>query len=172
MLKLITNNEYKSLKKILNCYYEWYYSEESIIPPQQSPNELLDKIEVASLVNAKRGLQMAINDIVEMSFDWSPQRIAEADKRFAAAGTFTLTELRRRYSKKYQQILKRGVIHNETECYLVKGILDGGGVEMGTSEAAQLQNMLDAYENHILKKSQPSSLGGAPAHPNTKSNAK
>jgi len=39
---------------------------------------------------------MAVNDIVEESADWTPEQVAAADARFTAAGTFTLSEIRRR----------------------------------------------------------------------------
>jgi len=89
---------------------------------------------------------MAINDTIEDTLDWASAQVAEADVHFAAAGTFTLSEIRRRYSKKYLQVLKRGVIRNEVEYYLVKGIMDGI-IEPEAREVLQLQAMLNAYES-------------------------
>ena len=101
------------------------------------------------MTNAKKGLNMALNDIAEESANWAPEKIAEADARFLAAGTFALSEIRRRYSKKYLQILKRGVIRSETEYYLLKGIRDGGGIETGAAEGQQIETLMAAFEGKI-----------------------
>lgn len=94
---------------------------------------------------------MAINDIVEETANWRPEAVAAADARFAAAGTFTLSEVRRRYSKKYLQILKRGVIRSETEYYLLKGIRDGGSIEAGASEGQQIEALMAAFEARVVQ---------------------
>ena len=112
----------------------------------------MEKIEKASLANAKQGLQQAINDIAEDTANWRSEQVADADTRFLAAGTFTLSEIRRRYSKKYLQLLKRGEILKETEYYLLKGILDGGGMEPGATESEQIQTMLIAFEAEVMKR--------------------
>ena len=158
MSKTISDTEYQLLKKFLDCHFKLFYPK-NLPPPPESPSEFLRKIEATSLSNAKRGLQMAINDTIEEITDWSPQRIAEADAQLAAAGVFTLSELRKRYSKKYQAILKRGVIRNDTEFYIIKNIRDDGGVEKEeTPEGIQIQKMIEAYENHIMEKLEQNKL--------------
>lgn len=92
---------------------------------------------------------MAVNDVVEMSSDWKPSQLAEADARFAAVGALTLSEVRRRYSKKYLQVLKRGAIRSEAEYYLIKGIADGAGIEPGATESKQLQAMMSDFETRF-----------------------
>lgn len=144
----LSNDDYQSLKIFLDRHFEWYAPKYPTTPPG-SPSQFLDRIETTSLANAKKGLQMAVNDIVEDTTDWTPEQVAAADAKFTAAGTFTLSEVRRRYSKKYLQILKRGVIHSETEYYLVKGISDGGGLEPGATESTQLQAMLNDFEARL-----------------------
>jgi hypothetical protein len=61
-------------------------------------------------------------------------------------GTFTLTEVRRRYSRQYLSLLKRGQIHKLEDYYLLKGILEGGGIEPGANEREKIASMLAAYE--------------------------
>jgi hypothetical protein len=145
----LSNDDYQSLKVFLDRHFEWY-TPKYPTTPADTPSQFLARIEATSLVNAKKGLQMAINDIVEESADWTPEQIAAADARFSAAGTFTLSEVRQRYSKKYLQILKRGTIRSETEYYLVKGIVDGGGIERGATEATQLQAMMNDFETRFV----------------------
>jgi hypothetical protein len=145
----LSNDDYQSLKVFLDRHFEWY-TPKYPTTPADTPSQFLARIEATSLANAKKGLQMAINDIVEDSADWTPEQIAAADARFSAAGTFTLSEVRQRYSKKYLQILKRGTIRSETEYYLVKGIIDGGGIEPGATEATQLQAMMNDFETRFV----------------------
>lgn len=148
----LSDTDYERLKQFFVRYVDWFVAIKSDRPEDQ-PLAFLARIEKTSVADAKRGLQMAINDVVEATTTWTPEQVAQADAKFAAEGTFTLSELRRRYSKKYMQILKRGVIRNETEYYLVKGIIDGGGIEPGATEGPQLQAMLDAYEARGLSSS-------------------
>lgn len=145
----LSNEDYQSLKVFLDRHFEWY-TPKYPTTPADTPSQFLARIEATSLANAKKGLQMAINDIVEESADWTPEQVAAADTRFSAVGTFTLSEVRQRYSKKYLQILKRGVIRSETEYYLVKGIVDGGGIEPGATEATQLQAMMNDFETRFV----------------------
>lgn len=150
----LPNDDYQSLKIFLDRHFEWYAPKYPTTPPG-SPSQFLARIEATSLANAKKGLQMALNDIAEETTEWTPEQVAAADARFSSAGTFTLSEIRRRYSKKYLQILKRGVIRSETEYYLVKGIIDGSGIEPGASEATQLQTMLHDYEVRLSAPGSP-----------------
>jgi hypothetical protein len=142
----LSNEEYQKLKFFLGFYHDLYWS---TCNPESHPLIVAAEIEKKSMSNAKKGLQMAINDIIENTSDWPPAAIAEADAKFAQAGTYTLSELRARYSRKYSSILKRGVIRSEVEYYFLKGIYDGGSIEVGAAEAEQIAAMLCAYENKV-----------------------
>lgn len=148
----LSNRDYEKLKLFVVFYVDWFIPKEHLSTrPEDQPLAFLENIEKTSLANAKSGLQMAVNDFVEDTARWRPDQVAEADARFLAAGTFTLSEVRRRYSKKYLQILKRGLIRSETEYYLLKGIADGGGIEPGATEGQQIEAMLAAFEAQIMK---------------------
>ena len=97
---------------------------------------------------------MALNDIAEESASWTPEQIAIADARFIAAGTHTLSEVRRRYSKKYLQIIKRGVINSEEEYYLLKGIRDGASIEPGATEDQKIEAMIIKFEKKLRQSRQ------------------
>lgn len=145
----MTTDDYQLLKIFFDRHFDWYTPKYPTTPPGP-PSQFLENIEKTSLANAKKGLQMAINDMVEDTSNWTPEAVAAADARFAAAGTFTLSEVRRRYSKKYLQILKRGVIRSETDYYLLKGIRDGGGIEPGATEGQQIEALMAAFETKIV----------------------
>ncbi len=64
-----------------------------------------------------------MNDIVEQTRDWPAEACASLDEALNAAGIITLSEVIRRYASSYKGILKRGTIRNDTEYYLVNGVV-------------------------------------------------
>jgi hypothetical protein len=153
MMSKLSLEEYENLKKFFICYVDWFIPiNQKSTRLEDQPLEFLGRLEKTSMTNAKKGLQMAINDLVEMSSDWKPDQIATADQKFAQNQLPTLSEIRRRYSRKYLGLLKRGEIKTEQEYYLLKGIADGGSIEAGANEVGQIDVMLAAYERKLDKR--------------------
>lgn len=144
----LSDDEYERLKKFLGLFYDWFEAKPNH-PPEIHPLKVAEGIERQSRSQAKRGLVMAIGDFAEMSTEWSPERVADADKRFMASGAPTLTMVRAKYSRTYKKILKRGFLKSLEEYYLIKGILDGGGLMPGAGEADQLSSMMVRFESTI-----------------------
>ena len=144
----MSDDEYQRLKIFLDRHFLWYVRKYPTTPAYP-PSQFLERIEQTSVADAKRGLKMAVNDFIEVTVDWTPEQVAEADARFAAEGTFTLSEVRRSYSKRYLSLLKRGTIRSETEFYMLRGIVDGGGLEPGATEAKLIQAMLEDFEGRL-----------------------
>lgn len=132
----------------MGLFYEWFKAKPHH-RPESHPSVVLDGLEKKSPSQAKRGLKMAINDCVEDSSEWSPEVVALVDKRFLLNSSPSLSEVRAKYSRNYLNALKRGSIKSLQEYYLVKGVLDGGGLEPGAGEAEKLTAMLMDYENHM-----------------------
>lgn len=146
----LSDEDYGRLKTFFLCYLDWFIPDEHKSQlPEDQPLAFLGRLEKASLANAKKGLQMAINDTVEATLSWDQQQVANADAKFAAAGTFTLSEVRRRYSKKFDEVMKRGVIRSETEYYLLKGVLDGTIRNAHSGEDKKIDAMLSAFEAKV-----------------------
>lgn len=145
----ISNDEFERLKKFMGLFYEWFEAKPQH-PPEIHPLVVMAGLEKKSRAQAKRGLEMAINDCVEVSSRWSPEVVAVANERFLAHGAPSLSQIRAKYYRKYLQILKRESIKSIQEYYLAKGILDGGGIEPGADEGEKLASMLAAYEKHVL----------------------
>lgn len=123
----MSDAEYERLKRFMGFFYEWFSAKPSH-RPESHPLVVLEKLENNSRSRAKRGLEMAINDCIEHSSEWSPEVVALADKRFVLNGALSLSEVRGKYSRKYLQVLRRGSIKSLQEYYLVKGIVDGGAL--------------------------------------------
>ena len=77
---------------------------------------------------------------------FTQQQLASLDAKLIETGSITVAEMRRRYSRQYQAVLKRGRIRNETEFYLVKGILDSCADSLGQHEQATLDSLLLGFE--------------------------
>jgi hypothetical protein len=95
---------------------------------------------------ALEGLRQAANDVIE---DLSGKRaagVAALDEALHASGLITASEVRRRYASSYKRITKRGIIRNDTEYYLVNGIVVDRGNSISDEERATLQRLLDIYE--------------------------
>ncbi|MHA6890517.1 hypothetical protein [Ralstonia pseudosolanacearum] len=147
------SDDYEKLKIFFVCYVDWFIPpEQKSERPEDQPVKFLENIERKSISNAKKGLQMAVNDVIEMTADWSPQQVNEADERFSSHGTFTLSEVRRRYSKTYLQIVRRGSIKSEVEYYLLKGVVDNGEINLDSEEGRKLILMLSEYEEATPRK--------------------
>ena len=95
---------------------------------------------------ALEGLRHAANDIIEDLSDKRQAGIAVLDEALRAAGLITVSEVRRRYASSYRRIVKRGAIRNDTEYYLVNGIVVDLGNATSDEERAVLQQLLSAYE--------------------------
>lgn len=113
--------------------------------PEKHPIAVLESMEKSAPSRARKGLEMAIGDMLEMTSGWSLEKVATLDKQLDLTDAFNLSQLRRRFSKKYAGILKRGKIRNIEEYYLLKGVLDGVSIE--PEESANLTQLLSDFEN-------------------------
>jgi hypothetical protein len=147
----ITESEYPPLKAFFVAWQE-RFPPSATLRPEHHPVAVLESFEKTSMAKARRGLGMALNDTLEMSWDFPPDEIAAIDREFAARGIISLSEMRRRYSRQFHGVLKRGKIRTDEEFYLVKGILDSFAADASEDERRQLGLMTAAYENSVTKK--------------------
>lgn len=98
---------------------------------------------------ALAGLRQAANDTIEETNNWSREAKSDVDKAFKSAGIVTVSEIARRYSASYKRIVKRGVIKNETEYYLIHALLIDQGNAIADHERVHLQRLTEAYEAQI-----------------------
>ncbi|MGN6289188.1 MAG: hypothetical protein ACTHNA_08015 [Sphingopyxis terrae] len=94
------------------------------VPADADPVRALDRIAETSMSNARRGLSMAIGDIVEMTDSWPSREIMSLDAELATIGLPTLSAMRAQCSKAVRAILRRGRIKNEAEYYLIRNAVD------------------------------------------------
>jgi len=146
--------EYGKLKAFLAFFSERYLDLQGL-PDQHHPTAALEELERKRPEKAADGLRMAINDCLEISNRWRPDRVRKVDEELRKTGLLTLSELRRRYSRAYARILKRGRIASEVDYYLIKGIRDTGSPDLSAPEITQLNQLLSAYEETAMKNGKP-----------------
>ena len=95
---------------------------------------------------ALEGLRQAANDVMEELSDKPAAGVAALDEALRASGLITASEVRRRYASSYKRIVKRGTIRNDTDYYLINGIVVDLGNGISAEERATLQRLLDSYE--------------------------
>jgi hypothetical protein len=109
-------------------------------------NVLVRIVEQFGKSKALQGLKQAINDTIEDSSDFSVERVQQLDAELASKGIITLSILRKRYWGKYKAILKRGKIRNETEYYLINGVLCDTSAAVSDNERETLSSLINEYE--------------------------
>ncbi len=108
----------------------------------------LEEYETPLLKRDITGMRMAVNDSIEMSSHWKMEAVIAVDAMLHQRGILTLSEARRRSSKRLAGILKRGCIRNKTEWYLVAGLLADQTNGNSENERHVLQAMSDAFERN------------------------
>jgi hypothetical protein len=100
------------------------------------------------------GLRQATNDTIEATRDFTPAQVAAVDAAFRARKVITLSEVRRRYWSKYKAVIRRGCIRNETEYYLVAGLLNDTGAQMDAAERETLLGLVAIFESKVVQRAQ------------------
>ena len=117
-------------------------------PSKLDDLQVYDRLEECEIPLLKRdliGMRMAVNDCIEQSSHWGVEAVIAADAALRQRGILTLSEVRRRFSKKLLGILKRGRIRGEVEWYLVAGVLADQINGVSDNERLVLEEMSDAY---------------------------
>ncbi|MCA1452426.1 hypothetical protein I6F35_04230 [Bradyrhizobium sp. BRP22] len=137
--------DYAKLKDFLSFYIERYMPAVEDLPLDKRPMAVCEALEKKSMKLAFTGLRQAINDCVEMSLHFAPAEVEKFDLELRSRDIVTLSELRRRYSKSYAKIMKRGRIKSETEYYLARNVLDDP-TEKTPEERELLGRLISDYE--------------------------
>lgn len=95
---------------------------------------------------ALEGLRQAVNDVIEELSDKQAAGVEALDDALRASGLITASEVRRRYASSYKRIVKRGTVRNDTEYYLINGIVVDLGNGISDEERATLRKLLDNYD--------------------------
>lgn len=98
------------------------------------------------------GLRQAANDTAADD-SLTAEAIAALDEACRANGVLTFSELRRRYSGQYRSVLKKQRISNDTEYYVMVGLVNDFSSPLSTEERSVLEGFVLAYEERAAKRS-------------------
>ncbi|MBY8825087.1 hypothetical protein [Sphingomonas colocasiae] len=112
-----------------------------LLTAETDPLTALDRITAGSAARARRGLGMAIGDIVEFTSGWSAAEVSKIDDLLSRQELPTLTAVRSRFSSAIQRVLRRGRIKTDDEFHAVRNAADQPG-----TDAPALWSLLAAYE--------------------------
>lgn len=152
MARSMSEPEYEELKEFLS-FYSRHYMPIDKLPAALQPVACLEQLEQKSRSKASQGLRQAINDIIEKCRRLDQSQLEQLDQRLRSHGVVTLSELRRRFARDYTRISRRGMINNEIECYLVRGIVNDSSSNISADERVRLGDMLAEYEQRVTRAS-------------------
>ena len=96
---MIRELDYAKLKKSLAFLFD-RYAPAGLISPEAHPIRVLERMEKDRMTMARRGLAVAIADMIEATQDFSAAQIREADAEMQKLGAYTLSFLRSRLTRR------------------------------------------------------------------------
>ncbi len=139
--------EFDELSKFLEYYcteYERIDRNDDIHPS----NVLVKIVEKYGRSQALQGLKQAIHDTIEDSLDFKPEKLKSMDQDLFEKGIISISALRLRYWKKYKKIIEHHNIKNETEYYLIVGVLNDLSIPIKAQERKVLTELVGSYEQN------------------------
>jgi hypothetical protein len=136
----------------LHAFLDFYATHVSGIDPTNPIHPtVVGKRIVAEYGRSKAldGLRQAVNDTVEDLSGQPLEYVQRLDAALHTAGIVTFSEVRRRYASSYKRILKRSKIKNETEYYLIAGVLADSSALASDEERTLLSQLVAQYENGV-----------------------
>jgi len=134
--------DYASLKAFFGWMLTHVKPVPANLPAESHPMAVLDRIEAKSMANARKGLGMAIGDILEQCARVAGDHLQRIDTALAAYGLITLSAARARFERKVRGIVKRGAVRNEGEYYALRNVVEA----MAGEEQDRAWQMLAAFE--------------------------
>lgn len=96
---------------------------------------------LTSPAKARSGLGMAIGDLLELTNGWSTSDVEACNLELSRSGLPTLSEVRGRFCKLIQRVVRRGHIKSDVEFYAVRNAVEQQGANSGS-----LLRLLEDYE--------------------------
>jgi hypothetical protein len=137
--------EFAELSRFLEHYVTKYWN---IHPDNEihPSNVLVENVKKHGKSLALQGLKQAVNEIIEETAEFDSDNVKNLDSELNSKSIITLSALRKKYWSKYKAILKRGNIKNETEYYLMIGLLCDVDSEISNSERELISKMVNDFE--------------------------
>jgi len=118
------------------------------LPAEDHPVAALERMEARSNAAARKGLAMAIGDIVELTEGLPALELDDLEAGLAQAGLLSLRRVKARFGRAVEGILRRDNIRNEPEYHILRNAAD----YLGEERQGQAWGLLAAYEAHVTSK--------------------
>lgn len=141
--------EYDKKLELFKVLWQWEKQfMDAPVPDDADPVKLAIKWRGATPISAHlSGLQQAINDMLEMARDSSPEERAQLSDMLQKANQPSLSELDEKLEKQFRRILERKSIKNEEEYYLITERLSNLDSGLTTKEIKALDKMVFDFES-------------------------
>ena len=137
--------DYEDLKGFLAWFNQHLLAVPDGLPADQHPIAVLSHLEAQSMSIARKGLRMAIGDLIEDTADLSAAQVRTIDEALAARALPSLTSVRLQFWSKIHGIVRRGEVRNETEYYALRTVVE----TMPGEERENGWRLLAAFENNL-----------------------
>jgi hypothetical protein len=120
-------------------------------PPEAEAGyrEALAKIKGKERSGIASGVKQGVNDLLHMADMWPLEQYEAVETALSAKGLLSLEKMQAALSRKHIAILKRGVIRNEEEYYIVAEMLSDMSSDLTDNQRDQLGAMTVKYEGKI-----------------------
>ena len=136
----IEASEYERMRSWFSFMVPKVFSSD-LLTSDTDPVAVLDRMAAKTPARARSGLGMAIGDVLDFTSDWSANEVAMCDLKLSQVGLPTLSEMRARFSKLVQRVVRRGRIKSDEEFYALRNAAEQPGTDTAT-----LWPLLERYE--------------------------
>jgi hypothetical protein len=137
--------DYPALKAFFAWVSEHLMPPSPGLPPEQRPLAVLEGFEATSMAIARKGLAIAIGDIIEATASLPPGEIAALDAGLRCEGIVTLSEIRARFWTRIRRIMARGSVSGEADYYALRNVVDA----LPDPERQEGWRILAAHEDKV-----------------------
>ena len=109
-----------------------------VVPDQPGDHEKVS-------ARQRDGLRQAVNDVLEMTADFTPAQIADADAFLRERGATTLSIMSARCKNLVSRILTRGRVRSETEYHLLKALVSDTESPLSAEQRLEIGALLRGF---------------------------
>lgn len=142
------------MKQSTDQLITWFFTA-SVAAKMHSPEaeagyrEALSKIKGKERSGIASGVKQGVIDLLQMADMWPLDKYEAVQAALSARGLLSLDKMQAALSRRHVTILKRGVIRNEEEYYIVSEMLSDMSSNLTDVQREQLGAMIVEYEGRI-----------------------
>jgi len=142
------------MKQTTDQLITWFFAASvaaKMHPPEAEANyrDALSKIKGKERSGIASGVKQGVNDLLHMADMWPLEKYEAVEAALSAKGLLSLERMQATLSRKHIAILKRGVIRNEEEYYIVAEMLSDMSSDLSDAQREQLGAMTVNCESKI-----------------------